>query len=52
MVLKGIRVVDSTRWAFGPYAAACLADLGAEVIKVEDPRVGDSARVFRQGRDL
>lgn len=52
MVLKGIRVVDSTRWAFGPYAATCLADMGAEVIKVEDPVSGDGSRYVHKTREL
>ncbi len=42
--LQGIRVVDFTRLLPGGYATQMLADWGAEVIKVEDPRGGDPAR--------
>ena len=43
--LSGLRVLDFSRLFAGPYAALTLADLGAEVVKVEPP-AGDDARTF------
>jgi alpha-methylacyl-CoA racemase len=42
--LDGIRILDLTRLLPGAYATLLLADFGAEVIKLEDPRGGDHAR--------
>ena len=44
--LGGIRVVDLTRVLSGPWCAMQLADLGAEVLKVENPAGGDDTRSF------
>ena len=46
--LEGLKVVDLTTIVSGPYAAAILADLGADVVKVEPPG-GENARKFDGG---
>jgi crotonobetainyl-CoA:carnitine CoA-transferase CaiB-like acyl-CoA transferase len=48
-VLAGCRVIDYGSFITGPYAAVLLADLGAEVIKVERPGTGDPFRSFEEG---
>src|SRR5262245_46644903 len=43
--LAGIRVLDLSRLLPGPFLTMILADLGADVVKIEDPKVGDYMRV-------
>jgi crotonobetainyl-CoA:carnitine CoA-transferase CaiB-like acyl-CoA transferase len=47
LALSGIKVVDLTRILAGPFCTMLLADMGAEVVKIEDPKGGDAVR--RQG---
>ena len=49
--LEGIRVVDFTRYQNGPHATAMLADMGADVLKVEMPGNGDPGRQLGVGAD-
>lgn len=46
--MDGVRVLEVAQWTFVPAAGAVLADWGADVVKVEHPRTGDSQRGLRQ----
>jgi crotonobetainyl-CoA:carnitine CoA-transferase CaiB-like acyl-CoA transferase len=48
--LSGIRVLDLSRLLPGPFLTMVLADMGADVVKVEDPRVGDYLRAIPPGK--
>jgi len=49
MPLEGIHVLEWGIWMAGPVAATCLGDLGAEVIKIEQPGTGDPMRGLNWG---
>jgi succinyl-CoA---D-citramalate CoA-transferase len=42
--LAGIKIVEAASYVTGPFAAQLLADMGAEVIKIEEPKRGDPFR--------
>jgi len=45
-IFEGLRIVDFTTNVAGPFTTAFLADFGAEVIKIEKPKLGDDSRFF------
>ncbi|WP_031110067.1 CaiB/BaiF CoA transferase family protein [Streptomyces sp. NRRL S-146] len=49
--LNGVRIADFSRVLAGPYATMLLADLGADVVKVERPGAGDETRQWRPPAD-
>jgi formyl-CoA transferase/CoA:oxalate CoA-transferase len=44
--LQGLRVIDLTRVVAGPYCTMMLGDMGAEVLKIEEPKYGDDSRAW------
>lgn len=49
--LDGIRVIDLTRILSGPFCTMLLGDMGADVLKIEDPREGDAIRHIGEGKE-
>ena len=44
--LTGVRIVDLTRVVAGPFCTMMLGDMGAEVLKIEEPKYGDDSRAW------
>jgi len=44
--LAGLRVLDFSRALTGPYCTQMLGDMGADIIKIEQPEVGDNSRAW------
>ena len=42
--LSGIKIIEAASYVTGPFASQLLADMGAEVIKIEEPKHGDPFR--------
>jgi crotonobetainyl-CoA:carnitine CoA-transferase CaiB-like acyl-CoA transferase len=49
--LRGLRVLDLTEHMAGPFCTMILADMGAEVVKLERPGQGDSSRAMGDGHE-
>src|SRR5215207_5029657 len=50
-ILHGVRVVDMTQYLAGPTVTRLMAELGADIVKVEHPPDGDPSRTFAVVRD-
>jgi len=49
--LKGVRIIDAGNLVAAPFAAVLMADLGADVIKIEHPKMGDGQRKLGPSKD-